>query len=400
MAKWHKAYRYRIYPTKEQMILLAKTFGCCRKVYNLMLGDRIEYYEKTKTTLSVTSAAYKETYPYLKEVDSLALTSEWVHLQTAYKNFFERPEVGFPKFKCKHRDKASYTTNLVNGNIYLGDGFLHLPKVGDVKVRAHRTAPEEYKLKSVTVSMERDGTYYASVLYEYTPIIIVTPKTAEMSHIGLDYKTDGLYVASDGTSGDMPHFYVEGQKRLQKAQRKLSHRIQSHIIGYNADGKPIYDRPLSECKNINKQRKRAAKIHRHVANQRLDFLHKRSAEITNQYELVSVEGFSVKDDMLIKDKEKPSKMRRNANRATYDNGFSMFRTMLEYKQRQKGHYFIKVDKDYPSSQICHVCGHIDPITKDIRIKKWECPCCGTIHDRDENASRNIDNEGLRLLLSQ
>ena len=367
MEKANIAYKYRIYPTPEQSVLFAKTFGCCRKVYNLILADKIDYYKQHRKGKTFTPAMYKDEYSFLREVDSLALSNEQLHVQTAFKNFFEQPKVGFPKFKAKHRTRHSYTTNMVNGNIRLYDNSIRLPKVGVVKAKIHRRAPENYKLKAVTVSQEKDGTYYASVLYEYgTDIPEITEKQT-LSHVGLDYKSDGLYVDSNGVCCDMPHFYRDAQKKLAKAQRRLS-------------------RMTKGSKNYEKQRRKVAKISRHVANQRKDFLHKKSAEITNLYDIISVENLNMK---AISQSLKLGK-------ATYDNGFGMFCKMLAYKQQRKGHFFVKVGKTFPSSQLCQ-CGYKNPATKDLNVRTITCPVCGRTYDRDINAARNIDKEGLRLL---
>ena len=387
------AYRYRLYPDHDQQVLFARTFGCCRKVYNLMLGDKKDFYRSDGLMLYVTPAMYKDKYPYLKEVDSLALANEQLHVESAYKNYMEQPSVGEPRFKDKHRDRDSYTTNLVGGNIAVYDASIKLPKLGRVKAKVHRYAPSEYKLKSVTVSRERDGSYYASVLYEYEETATPVAASDLLTHVGLDYKSDGLFVDSYGNTCGMPHFYREAQARLRKAQRKLSHMIESHVTGYKVSGNkryPIYDRPLSECKNIQKQRAKVARLHRHVANSRNDFHHKVSAEITNQYDLVSVEGLNMKA---------MSNKGFGNGKATLDNGYGSFVSMLEYKQKRKGHHLIKVDKWFPSSQLCHVCGYQNPEIKDMRIREWDCPVCKHHHDRDLNAAINIDSEGLRILLA-
>lgn len=160
----NKAFLFRIYPNKKQRDLFARTFGCVRFIYNRMLSDKIDYYNKTKKILHNTPAQYKGEYPWLKEVDSLALANVQLHLQAAYKNFFENPASGFPQYKRKKTTRPSYTTNYVNGNIALGDGKLKLPKAGQVKIKQHREIPERYKLKSVTVSQSANGNYYASIL--------------------------------------------------------------------------------------------------------------------------------------------------------------------------------------------------------------------------------------------
>lgn len=363
MAKINTAYKYRIYPTEEQRTLFAKTFGCCRKVYNLMLADKKEHYCRTGKMLTVTPAKYKDEYPYLKEVDSLALANEQMNLQAAYRCFFRDRRTGFLKFKSKKHDKDSYTTNRVNGNISVTQGAIRLPKAGTVKAKTHRLAPTGYVLKSVTITREKDGTYYASVLYEYE--LEARPSSA-VTHTGLAYKSDGLFVDASGWCADMPHFYRHSQRRLAREQRKLSKMTKG-------------------SSNYSRQKRRVAKISRHTACQRRDYLHKLSAGMTNRYDLISVENLN---------------MRGMAGSlhlgTTMDNGYGMFLAMLEYKQERKGHYFIKVDRHYPSSQLC-ACGFQNPATKDLSVRTVTCPKCGRVYDRDQNAAANIDKEGFRIL---
>ena len=247
---------------------------------------------------------------------------------------------------------------------------IKLPKVGVISAKVHRKVPDGAKLKSVTVSQDRDDRYYASILYEVEKEPAAPAQISEdISHIGLDYKSDGLYVDSFGNSADMPHFYRESHKKLAKAQRKLSKKEKG-------------------SKNREKQRRKVAKIAAHIANQRKDFLHKLSAEITNQYELVSVESLNMKS----------LSQSLHLGKATLDNGYGMFCEMLRYKQLRKGHYFVKVDRLFPSSQLCQ-CGYKNPATKDLSVRTVECPVCGSIYDRDINAAKNIDKEGLRILLA-
>lgn len=193
----NKAIKYRLYPTTEQKTMFAKTFGCCRKVYNLMLADKIAYYKSTGKSLMTTPAQYKKEYPFLKEVDSLALANEQLHLQTAYRNFFRNKKIGFPKFKSAKRDRKSYTTNNQNGSITIFDKAIKFPKIGKVKAVIHRTPPEDWKVKSATVSLDSDGKYYASVLFEYEQDITLV-SNPECNAIGLDYKSDGLFTDSNG----------------------------------------------------------------------------------------------------------------------------------------------------------------------------------------------------------
>lgn len=201
------AYKYRAYPDENQQILFQKTFGCCRKVYNLMLADKIEYYHQTKKMLYNTPAQYKDVYPFLWEVDSLALANVKANLEIAYERFFDKVSK-FPKFKSKKTARKSYTTNLVNGNIVLTEHSIRLPKVGQVRIKVQRKPEDFWNLKSVTVSQECDNTFYVSVLFEYPkPGIqkVQVPKTM----IGLDYKSDGLYMDSNHQIGTNHKYFRE-----------------------------------------------------------------------------------------------------------------------------------------------------------------------------------------------
>ena len=373
----NKAIKYRVYPTTEQSIMFAKTFGCCRKVYNLMLSDKIEGYKATGKFPTVTPAKYKNDYPYLREVDSLALANKQMDLQKAFRNTFSksrRKKNGFPKFKSAKHSRKSYTTNNQHGTVAIIDSkYIRLPKIGKVKAVIHRVPDDSWTIKSATVSQESDGKYYISVLFEFENI--VNPYVADKTNaIGLDYASDGLYVDSNGNTGTNHKYYRESHDKLAKAQRKLS-RMQ---------GSKKYE---VKSNNYIKQLRKVNKIHRHIANQRLDNLHKISTKIANSYDVVCVESLN---------------MRSMANhgfgngKATLDNGYGMFLSMLEYKLSDRNKYLIKVDKWFPSSQICHCCGMLHPEMKNLAIRKMTCDCGLTI-SRDQNAAINILKEGLRLL---
>ena len=199
------AYRFRIYPNREQEVLLAKTFGCCRFLYNQMLNDKIREYEATKKMLRNTPAMYKKAYPFLKEVDSLALANVQMHLEKAYKNFFRNPKIGFPKFKSKHRSRKSYTTNVVNGNIQVADHRIKLPKLKWIRMKKHRDILEKYCLKSVTISMEPSGKYYASLLYEKSDC-----EWIENDHFHVKTRYGILGIGNDAVIGDCGHTDAEG----------------------------------------------------------------------------------------------------------------------------------------------------------------------------------------------
>ena len=373
----NKAIKYRVYPTTEQSIMFAKTFGCCRKVYNLMLSDKIDGYKATGKFPTVTPAKYKDDYPYLREVDSLALANKQMDLQEAFRNTFSKSckkKNGFPKFKSAKHSRKSYTTNNQKGTVAIIDNkYIKLPKIGKVKAVIHRISDDNWLIKSATVSQESDGKYYISVLFEFEDAInhYVADKT---NAIGLDYASDGLYVDSNGNVGTNHKFYRESHDKLAKAQRKLS-RMQG---SKKHEGK---------SNNYIKQLRKVNKIHRHIANQRLDNLHKISTEIANQYDVVCVESLNMKS---------MSNKGFGNGKATLDNGYGMFLSMLKYKLSDKNKYLIKVDKWFPSSQICHRCGSLHPEMKNLAIRKMICDCGLTI-SRDQNAAINILNEGLRLL---
>ena len=386
----NKAIKYRIYPTTEQITFFLKTFGCCRKVWNLMLADRIAYYEQNGKKFNNTPAMYKKGHPYLREVDSLALANVQLNLNVAYNNFFRDKKIGFPKFKSAKHSHKSYTTNNQNGTVRLCDNSIKLPKVGIVKAKIHRQPNSDWSLKSATVSLTSDGKFYVSVLFEYEDKIVSVPVTDNA--IGLDYKSDGLYMDSNGNIGSNHKYYREGFAKLEKAQRKLSRMIEHNIVGYKCGSKggrvPIFKKPLDECMNIKKQKQRIAKIHRHISNQRLDNLHKLSTEITNLYDVICVETLDMK---AISNKGFGN------GKATLDNGYGMFLNMLGYKAYDKGKHFVRIDKWFPSSQLCSCCGNRKKLT--LTERTYSCPFCGISLNRDINAAINIKNEGLRLLKS-
>lgn len=373
----NRAVKYRAYPTTEQSVMFAKTFGCCRKIYNLMLSDKIESYKVTGKFPTVTPAKYKKDYPYLKEVDSLALANKQMDLQAAFRNTFSKSHKkknGFPKFKSAKHSRKSYTTNNQKGTVAIIDNqYIKLPKIGKVKAVIHRIPDDSWVIKSATVSQESDGKYYISVLFEFEDIAN-TYVVDKNNAIGLDYASDGLYVDNNGNIGTNHKYYRESHDKLAKSQRRLS-RMQGskkHEIKSN---------------NYLKQLRKVNKIHRHIANQRLDNLHKISTEIANQYDVVCVESLNMKS---------MSNKGFGNGKATLDNGYGMFLSMLEYKLSERSKYLVKVDKWFPSSQICHCCGKIHPEMKNLTIRTMKCDCGLTI-SRDQNAAINILREGLRIL---
>ena len=359
----NKAFKFRLYPSGAQMTLLARTFGCCRFIFNRMLADKIDHYKASGGTLRCWPSQYKEEFPWLREVDSLALVGAYNALEDAFRNFFRNKSVGFPKFKSKHKSAKSYTTNLINGNIVLSGGFLKLPKLGKVKIKQHRPIPVGYRLRSVTVSQSPSGKYFASILYEYDcEIAPVEP----VSVIGLDYSMGELYVDSDGNMPLFPRPYRLMEEKLAREQRKLSR----HKKGGS---------------NYRKQKHKAALIHEKIANQRRDFLHKQSRQIANAFDAVCIEDLNMKG----------MAQALNFGKSVSDNSWGMFTRMLGYKLADQGKQLIKVDKWFPSSKTCSHCGEV----KDelpLSMRTFSCGC-GFVCDRDVNAAINIRNAGRALL---
>ena len=307
------------------------------------------------------------------EIDKFAVSNAVFHLADAYDRFFKKQN-HFPKFKSKRKSKKSYTTNFTNNNILIGKNVIKLPKVGMVKAVIHKLPKDDWKLKSVTVSQDSVGNYFASVLFEYEQEDIPSVSKSSTNAIGLDYKSDGLYMDSNGNKAGVHKYYRESHKKLAKQQRRLSRKAGSK-------------KNETKSSNYFKQMRKVNRIYRKIANQRLDSLHKKSTEIANQYDIVCVEDLDMK---AIGNKGFGN------GKATFDNSYGIFLNMLEYKLKERGKYFVKVDKWYPSSQICHCCGSVKKL--DLKDRVYTCDC-GYTGDRDHNAAINILTEGLRILQS-
>jgi len=369
MPKVNRGYECVLYPDAEQKIFFAKSFGCVRFIWNKMLEAKINHYKEHKKTLKITPAAFKKEFPFLKEVDSLALANTQLNLESAYKKFFKK-EAGFPKYKSK-KGKNSYTTNNQNGTIAVIETekgvFIKLPKVGLVKAKLHRKLPKNSVIKSATIKQSKSGKYFCAILIEKEVLDVKSISVSPDKVLGLDYSSRHFYIDSDGNIADYPKYYRQKEKQLRRAQKKLSRR---------QDG----------SNNKNKARIKIARLHEKISNQRKDFLHKLSRKIANSYDAVVVENLNLRG------MAGSLKLGKSIN----DNGFGMFRTFLKYKLEDQGKQLIIIDKFYPSSKTCSECGYIN---KELTLKDrtWICPSCGTTHNRDYNAAVNIKKEGLHIL---
>lgn len=371
-----KALKMRIYPSKEQAIQIDITINCCRFVYNHMLDRNNKVYQRRGEHLSYIDMQnllpkMKQYLPWLKDADSQALKHACRNVDTAYQNFFKK-RTGFPRFKHKRDSKQSYTTEHPTSLRYSSKEVV-VPKVGTVRCSDTRELPAGVKICNATISKESNK-YYVSIIYKYEKD--VESVIANENQVrGLDYKSDGLYVDDLGNTADMPHWYRLSQKDLAKQQKKLSKKRGSH------QGERKSNRWL-------KQQKRVNKTHKHIANQRKDYLHQKSTRLADAYDAICIEDLDMK---VLSNKGFKN------GKATLDNGYGMFTNMLEYKLRERGKQLIKVDRFYASSQTCHCCGIKNPEVKNLKLRKWDCPNCGAHHDRDINAAKNIKLQGLLKL---
>ena len=362
----HKAYKFRIYPDSNQALLIVKTIGCSRFVFNYFLAERSSAYESQKKTLSYNDCSamltqLKKELTWLKEVDSTALQSSLRFLDDSFKRFFSRQN-DYPRFKSRKNPVQSYTSKFTNNNIAVEDSFLKLPKLGFVRYAKSREV--DGRIISATVSRKPSGKFFVSLLAETE--VSELPKTGIAC--GVDVGLKDFAVISDGSGHTNPRFFRSLEAKLAKEQRILSRRVKFSSNWY-------------------KQKLKVARVHEKIANARADYLHKLSTDIVKNHDIIGMEDLQVSD--MLKNKR--------LSKAISEVSWSQFKELLEYKAVWYGKKVITVSKTFASSQLCSACNYQNKAVKNLSVRTWTCPSCNAVHDRDINASINLRNEAIRLL---
>jgi putative transposase len=364
--KQKRAYKFRLYPTDEQKRILARTFGCCRFVYNWALRKKTDAYYTEQQRLyykdlseALTNLKQQEGVSWLSEVSSVPLQQALRHLDKAFLNFFEG-RLAYPTFKKKRgQQAATYTANAFTWR----EGNMTLAKMEEpLAIRWSRSLPDRAKPSSVTITKDCAGRYFISILVEEE--IAHLPQSEQT--IGADLGVKSFVALSDGEIVGNPKFFAQDEKKLARAQRRHAKKKKG-------------------CKNREKVRKKVARIHARIADRRRDFLHKLSTRLIRENQTICVETLAVKN--MVKN--------HSLAKAISDVGWGEFVSQLEYKAQWYGRTLVKIDRWYPSSKRCSHCGHLlDALSLEVR--EWTCPECDTHHERDINAAKNVLAVGLAV----
>lgn len=370
----YQAYKARIYPNAKQTKFINKNFGCVRFVWNYMLDKTNKEYKRRgelldQNRLNRELTQIKNYYPWLKEADSVSLRVAIEQLVEAKEAFF-KGHARYPKFKSRESFSKSYTT--YSPCIHYKDGRLKLPKVGWMRIHNKRLPAEDAVIKRVTVSLNSAGEYHVSILVQEE----CQPLPPVNKAIGLDMGVDNFMVDSDGNVYENPKFFRDMRDKLSKELAVLSRKQRGSA-------------------NYEKQRIKVAKIHSKIARQREHFHNCIIKKLIDENQIICIEDLKIKD-MVKSEKQYANQITRNINTSILDVGWYDFTQKLVRKAEASGHTVIKVSTYFPSSQTCHKCGYINPATKNLRLRKWKCPQCGSVHDRDHNAAINILQEGLKM----
>ena len=377
MSMMYKSYQFRLYPNDSQIIMIQKTFGCTRLVYNYYLEKRRKEILTCYDTIKNLPNLYSE-YPFLKEVDSCSLRCSLFDLDDAFKRYFHK-QTNYPKFKGKYSSKRSYRTNYITNNykekryenirVDLKRKVIILPKLKEVKIRGYRnleTLPG--RIINATISENSSGKYYASVLVEVNHIV---PKIIPKTIVGIDLGIKDVVITSDGEKVKNEKIIEKYEKRIKRKQRELSRREKG-------------------SSNYYKTKRKLAILFQKLKNARKHFIHQITKKLVLENDIVVSETLKAKE--MIEEKK--------FSKYLTDVSLSEICRILEYKAKYYGKRYIQIDSYYPSSQECSRCGYKNEKVKDLSVRNWLCPECGSYHDRDINASMNILFEGIKMYMKE